>query len=110
MELLGGTDFTRAATEGVPHLRSEAGSSAFHTQYPVKGVPQIPPSVSAPRRQHVRSGEDSIEVHGRGIADKAGRLMVFMTHNTDIDDAWEREGGSAILSRVRAERLRARSM
>jgi hypothetical protein len=36
-------------------------------------------------------GEDSIEVHGRGINDKSGRLMVFMTHNTDIDDAWERE-------------------
>ena len=28
----------------------------------------------------------------RGIADATGRLMVVMTHNTDISDAWEREG------------------
>ena len=28
----------------------------------------------------------------RGIHDHAGRLMVVMTHNTDIADGWEREG------------------
>ncbi len=28
----------------------------------------------------------------RGIADEHGRLMVVMTHDTDISDAWEREG------------------
>ena len=28
----------------------------------------------------------------RGISDEHGRLMVLMTHNTDISDAWEREG------------------
>jgi hypothetical protein len=65
----------------------------FHTQYPVKAVPQIPSiRVWRPGGSTSEYGEDSIEVHGRGIADKAGRLMVFMTHNTDIDDAWEREG------------------
>jgi hypothetical protein len=26
------------------------------------------------------------------IADANGRIMVLMTHNTDISDAWEREG------------------
>jgi pyruvate dehydrogenase E1 component beta subunit len=26
------------------------------------------------------------------IADKGGRIMVLMTHNTDIADSWEREG------------------
>jgi hypothetical protein len=26
------------------------------------------------------------------IADRRGRIMVLMTHNTDIDDSWEREG------------------
>jgi hypothetical protein len=26
------------------------------------------------------------------IADSAGRIMVVMTHNTDIGDSWEREG------------------
>ena len=28
----------------------------------------------------------------RGISDAHGNLMVLMTHNTDISDAWEREG------------------
>ena len=28
----------------------------------------------------------------RGIADAHGRLMVVMVHNTDMPDAWEREG------------------
>lgn len=34
-------------------------------------------------------GEDSREVHFRGIEDEHGRLMVIMTHNTDIGDTWE---------------------
>jgi len=37
-------------------------------------------------------GGDCETVHFRGISDKAGRLMMLMTHNTDIADAWEREG------------------
>ena len=37
-------------------------------------------------------GAESDEVHFRGISDQHGRLMVLMTHNTDISDAWEREG------------------
>jgi hypothetical protein len=28
----------------------------------------------------------------RGIFDPQGQLMVLATHNTDISDAWEREG------------------
>jgi hypothetical protein len=30
--------------------------------------------------------------HARGIADAHGRLMVLITHNTDVGDSWEREG------------------
>lgn len=37
-------------------------------------------------------GSDSAQVHFRGIHDAHGRLMVMMTHNTDIADTWEREG------------------
>ena len=52
---------------------------------------------------------DTDVVHGRGISDSSGRLMVFMTHNTDIADAWEREGEDpAVFLRVRSERVRAR--
>jgi hypothetical protein len=34
-------------------------------------------------------------VNFRGIQDARGRLMVIMTHNTDIADTWEREGANA---------------
>jgi hypothetical protein len=37
-------------------------------------------------------GADSAIVNTRGIFDEKGRLMVLMTHNTDISDTWEREG------------------
>ena len=37
-------------------------------------------------------GADSAEVHHRGIVDARGNVMVFMSHNSDISDAWEREG------------------
>ena len=37
-------------------------------------------------------GYDSAEPHFRAIRDAQGRIMVLMSHNTDIADAWEREG------------------
>jgi hypothetical protein len=37
-------------------------------------------------------GSDSSEVHLRAIRDGHGRIMVLMTHNTDVADSWEREG------------------
>ena len=37
-------------------------------------------------------GADSAAPHFRAITDRHDRIMVAMTHNTDIQDAWEREG------------------
>jgi hypothetical protein len=37
-------------------------------------------------------GADSEQVHFRAIRDKSRRIMVLMSHNTDIADSWEREG------------------
>ena len=37
-------------------------------------------------------GRDSAEAHLRAITDKNGRILVLMSHNTDVADAWEREG------------------
>ena len=37
-------------------------------------------------------GSDSAQKHFRVIRDGRGRIMVVMTHNTDIADSWEREG------------------
>ena len=37
-------------------------------------------------------GADSVEPNFRAIADQHDRVMVVMTHNTDVNDSWEREG------------------
>ena len=63
--------------------------------YNVYGVPQIP-SIQYWRRSG-RSGTsergyETAVPHLRGIEDDAGRVIVVMTHNTDIADGWERGG------------------
>jgi hypothetical protein len=65
----------------------------FRTMFQISKLPQIP-SIRIWRPYHVTSerGVDTETVHFRGISDKGGRLMMLMTHNTDIADAWEREG------------------
>jgi hypothetical protein len=35
---------------------------------------------------------DTQEVHYRAILDDDERIMVFICHNTDLGDGWEREG------------------
>jgi len=65
----------------------------FHTMFDLKGVPQIPGiGTWLGSRTTSERGADSAEVHARAIADAQGRVMVFMTHNTDVSDSWEREG------------------
>jgi hypothetical protein len=64
------------------------------TLFDFKDLPQIP-NIRFWRDSGGRTSERyemSAQPHLRGIADKHGRLMVVMTHNTDISDAWEREG------------------
>src|SRR6185503_7804560 len=67
----------------------------MRTLYDVKEVPQVP-AISFWSRSGQRStserGADSAQVYFKGIQDSHGRLMVVMTHNTDIADTWEREG------------------
>jgi hypothetical protein len=66
----------------------------MRTLYNVKTIPQVP-NIGFWRGtggQTSERGRDSAEVHFRGIQDARGRLMVLMTHNTDIADTWEREG------------------
>jgi hypothetical protein len=67
----------------------------WHTFFDVTKIPQLA-SINTWRR----SGGDTIErwndtggpPNVRGIADEHGRLLVVMAHNTDLPDAWEREG------------------
>jgi hypothetical protein len=65
----------------------------YRMMFPLAEIPQIP-SIQFWRGGSGSSerGEDSAEVHLRGITNAKGELMVLATHNTDIQDAWEREG------------------
>jgi Domain of unknown function (DUF4159) len=66
----------------------------FKAQFQIAEFPQIP-SIQAWRGNPYETserGSDSAEPHFRAIADKHGNIMVLITHNTDISDAWEREG------------------
>jgi len=66
----------------------------MHTLYDVKRIPQVS-SIQFWYRSNgsvSERGYDSPRVNFRGIQDEKGRLMVVMTHNTDISDTWEREG------------------
>jgi hypothetical protein len=65
----------------------------FRTMFQISKLPQIPSiRIWRPYRVTSERGAETEVVHFRGISDPQGRLMVLMTHNTDIADAWEREG------------------
>jgi hypothetical protein len=67
----------------------------FKTLFNIWEVPQIA-NIGFWRRSGGATtserGYDSAEAHFRAITDQHGRVMVAMTYNTDIQDAWEREG------------------
>jgi hypothetical protein len=66
----------------------------WKAQFQIKELPQIP-SIQSWRGnpdETSERGSDSAEPHFRAISDHHGNVMVLMTHNTDISDAWEREG------------------
>jgi hypothetical protein len=71
------------------------GDPVLQSQFIVAGVPQITNiqfwrSVGGSTTSE--RGADSAEAHFRVIRDHRGRIMVAMTHNTDVADSWEREG------------------
>jgi hypothetical protein len=67
----------------------------FQSQFIVTKVPQIT-NIGFWRRSGGREtserGDDSRVPHFRAVRDAHGRIMVVMTHNTDVADSWEREG------------------
>jgi uncharacterized protein DUF4159 len=68
----------------------------MHTLYEVREIEQVS-SIQFWLRSGgsvSERGPDSPYPNHRGISDEKGRLMVVMTHNTDIPDTWEREGES----------------
>jgi hypothetical protein len=66
----------------------------FRTFFQVSRLPQIP-SIAHWRRtggETSERGAESAVPQMYAISDAHDRIMVLMTHNTDISDAWEREG------------------
>jgi hypothetical protein len=69
----------------------------FNTFYVVPKIPQIPSM-----QYWNRSGGDTAEFGSENrqsmnaVFDDHGRIMVLMTHNTDIGDGWERETDSNV--------------
>ncbi len=71
-----------------------AGHMIFSALYNVYEVPQVP-SIQYWRRSGggtSERGSESAVPHLRSIHDENGRIIVLMSHNTDIADGWEREG------------------
>ena len=66
----------------------------FRSQFVVRKMPQVPryPFWVDSGGQTSERGEETKEPHIRAIRDDKGRIIVVMTHNTDIGDSWEREG------------------
>lgn len=67
----------------------------FHCVYDLKEKPQVPSiNAAAPGGFHGerRPGSDTSRAIYRSINDDEGRIMVFICHNTDLGDGWEREG------------------
>ena len=65
----------------------------FRQQFQIAKVPQIA-SINywmGSGGDTSEQGSDSAVPHAMGVADRQGRLMVLMTHNTDFGDSWERE-------------------
>jgi hypothetical protein len=66
----------------------------WRTVFEVKGLPQIP-AISHWRRSGGGTSERGAETAVpdiKAVYDRHGRMLVLMTHDTDISDSWEREG------------------
>ena len=77
-----------------PIRKVELKHPIFRTFFDVPRVPQIP-SIAHWRRSGggtSERGSESAVPQMYAISDARDRVMVLMTHNTDISDAWEREG------------------
>jgi hypothetical protein len=65
----------------------------FRMMFTVTKIPQVPSwQYWSGSGDTSEMGSLSAQAHMAGIVDANGRIMVLMTHNTDISDSWEREG------------------
>ena len=79
-----------------------AADPIMREMFALEKVPQIT-NVTFWLKNHGKTSErdeDSAQVHVRAIRDKHRRIMVLMTHNTDIGDSFEREREDTEYSRL----------
>jgi hypothetical protein len=84
----------RKALPEFPIVDVPADHALRHMMFPVDEVIQVT-NIQNWRRSGGNTqerGADSPHANFRMIANEHGRVMVVMTHNTDIGDSWEREG------------------
>ena len=92
------------------HWKLEIGKVLSPSEYPIKDVPldhpvfralafvdKVPQVVAwqfwrGSGGTTSERGYDSEVAHLRAITDEHGRILVLMSHNTDLADSWEREG------------------
>ena len=71
----------------------------FHCVYDLKERPQVPAYGFAyplgNGEYSSNQGPGTEEVHYKAIYDDYGRMVMFIGHNTDLGDGWEREGENA---------------
>jgi hypothetical protein len=76
----------RAALPGRPIVDMPPDDAAFHTVY------DLADKVQVPGEAHLRVGykfADGKGAHWRGIYDERGRVLVAISFNSDLGDAWE---------------------
>jgi len=65
--------------------------SIFHTLFDAKRFPQIPSIGWVYSGTTSERGSDSATPNARAIVDQKGRIIVFISHNSDFGDSYERE-------------------
>src|SRR4051794_7013806 len=72
-----------------PIREIEDGDAIFHTVYDLNERYQLPGQAHLRQGYKSQNGPSSIGAHWRGIFDDKGRIMVAITYNSDVGDAWE---------------------
>ena len=65
--------------------------SIFHTLFDAKRFPQIPSIGWVYSGTTSERGADSATANARAVVDAKGRVIVFISHNSDFGDSYERE-------------------
>jgi hypothetical protein len=72
-----------------PMVKLDLSHEVFHTFFDIDTVMQIPNVSNACSGRRTWEQRSEIDPMIFGISDDAGRLMVLITYNSDLGDAWE---------------------